>query len=101
MKAFCPEKEVDFNPIIDWAEYLIFSGEKSITIEREKQHRGNLEIKDIEELKKLFQNGDLHPQDLKKFVAEYLVDLLKPIRDHFSKGKPKEMLGELESILKG
>ncbi|MCG2808897.1 MAG: tyrosine--tRNA ligase, partial [Candidatus Portnoybacteria bacterium] len=59
-----------------------------------------LEIKDTEELKELFQKGELHPQDLKKFVAEYLSDLLKPVRDHFSKGKPKEMLEELETVLK-
>ncbi len=101
MKAFCPEKEIEFNPIIDWAEYLIFTREKSITIRREKAHGGNLEIKDIGELKKFFQSSDLHPQDLKKFVAEYLVNLLKPIREHFSKGKPKKMLEELKGILKG
>jgi len=101
MKAFCPEKEIDFNPIIDWTEYLIFPREKSITIERKPEHGGDLKIKDIEELKKLFQKEELHPQDLKKFVAEYLVNLLKPIGDHFSKGKPKEMLEELEVILKG
>lgn len=101
MKAFCPEKEIDFNPIIDWTEYLILPREKSITIKREKEHGGDLNIKDIEELKKLFKEGELHPQDLKKFVAEYLVNLLKPIRDHFSKGEPKEMLEELEVILKG
>ncbi|MEA2113565.1 MAG: tyrosine--tRNA ligase [Patescibacteria group bacterium] len=100
MKAFCPEKETGFNPIIDWVEYLIFSREKSITIKREPMHGGDLKIKNIEELKKLFQKGELHPQDLKKFVAEYLANLLKPIRGHFSKGKPKKMLGELEKILK-
>ncbi|MBU4082404.1 tyrosine--tRNA ligase, partial [Patescibacteria group bacterium] len=66
---------------------------------REEAHGGDLEIKDIEELKDRFQKGDLHPQDLKKFVAEYLSDFLKPIRDRFSKGKPKEMLEELEMVL--
>ncbi|MCG2809022.1 MAG: tyrosine--tRNA ligase [Candidatus Portnoybacteria bacterium] len=101
MKAFCPEKEIGFNPIIDWAEYLIFTREKSITIRREEAHGGDLEIKDTEELKELFQKGELHPQDLKKFVAEYLSDLLKPIRDRFSKGKPKEMIEELETVLRG
>ena len=101
MKAFCPEKEIGFNPIIDWTEYLIFSREKSITIKRETEYGGDLKIKDIKELKNFFQKGELHPQDLKKFVAEYLAHLLKPIRDHFSKGEPKKMLDELKGILRG
>ncbi|MEK7482112.1 MAG: tyrosine--tRNA ligase [Patescibacteria group bacterium] len=109
-KAYCPEGEIEFNPIIDWAEYLIFSTEEKITIERKPEHGGNLTIKNIDELKEIFsakggsasggKNKELHPDDLKNFVAEYLIESLKPAREHFSKGEPKKMLNDLEELIK-
>ncbi len=99
-KAFCPEKELEFNPMIDWTEYLVFNREKKITIKREPKYGGNLTIKSINELKQLFRNGELHPEDLKNFVAEYLIELLKPAREHFSKGRKKKMLENLKELMK-
>lgn len=98
-KAYCPEKEIEFNPIIDWIEYLIFTREEKIIVSRKEEHGGNLEINSVEELKDLFKTGELHPEDLKNFTAEYLIELLKPAREHFSKGKPREMLVQLEQLL--
>src|SRR3989344_8140451 len=108
-KAYCPEGEIEFNPIIDWLEYLIFSTEEKITIERKPEHGGNLTLKNIDELKEIFsakggsasggKNKELHPEDLKKFVTDYLIELLKPAREHFSKGEPKKMLEELEKLI--
>lgn len=98
-KAFCPEGEIEFNPIIDWAEYLIFSREDKIIIERKPEHGGNLEIKNIDELKEIFKNKELHPEDLKKFVADYLIELLKSAREYFEKGEGKKMLAELEELI--
>ena len=99
-KAFCPEGEIEFNPIIDWAEYLIFSREDKIIIERKSEHGGNLEICGIDELKKIFKNKELHPEDLKKFVADYLIELLKLVREYFKKREGKKMLEELEGLIK-
>jgi len=98
-KAFCQEGEIEFNPIIDWVEYLIFSREEKITIERQPEHGGNLKISGIDELKKIFKNKELHPEDLKKFTADYLIELLKPAREYFEKGEGKKMLGELEMLI--
>jgi len=98
-KAFCQEGEIEFNPIIDWLEYLIFSREEKIIIERRPEHGGKLEIRGIDELKKIFKNKELHPEDLKKFVADYLIELLKPAREHFEKGEGKIMLEELEGLI--
>lgn len=97
-KAFCPEKETEFNPLVDWTEHLIFTREKKIEIKRKKEYGGDLKIKNTEELKNLFKKGDLHPEDLKNFVADYLIKLLEPAREHFSNGKPKEMLEGLEKL---
>ncbi len=98
-KSFCPEGEIEFNPIINWAEYLILSRETKIIIERKPEHGGNLEIKNIDELKEIFKNKGLHPVDLKKFVSEYLIELLKPAREHFEKGEAKKMLEELNKLI--
>ena len=100
MKAFCPPKEILFNPIIDWAEHIIFPREEQgIVITREEAHGGNLNVPDPEELKSVFREGGLHPEDLKHFVADYLINFLAPIRDHFSKGAPKEMLDDLKRLI--
>lgn len=98
-KAFCPEGEIEFNPIIDWLEYLVFSRENEIVISRKPEHGGNLNINSIDELKKIFKNKELHPDDLKKFMAEYLIKLLKSARERFGKGEPKKMLEELEKLI--
>ncbi|MFH1290644.1 MAG: tyrosine--tRNA ligase, partial [Nanoarchaeota archaeon] len=99
-KAFCPEKETVFNPVLDWADKLIFKGEdKEVSIKRDEKFGGELQFKNYAELEEVFAKGDLHPMDLKSFVADYLVEVLAPIRADFSEGKLKEALAELESRL--
>ncbi len=99
-KAFCPEKEIEFNPIIDWIEHLILIQEEKIILKRKIEHGGNLEIRNIDKLKDLFKKNKIHSEDLKNFVAEYLIKLLKPAREHFSRGEPMEMLKELERLIR-
>lgn len=99
MKAFCPPKETAFNPIIEWAEHLIFSREeRGIVIKRDASHGGDFALQNADELKKAFQEGALHPEDLKTFVADYLIDFLAPVREHFSSGAPKEMWEDLKRL---
>lgn len=98
-KAFCPEGVVEFNPIIDWLEYLVFARENKIVISRKPEHGGNLNISGIDGLKKIFKNKELHPDDLKNFMAEYLIVLLKPARERFEKGELKKILEELEKLI--
>ena len=98
-KAFCPEKEIEFNPLIDWAEKLIFPINGKLEIIRSDKFGGNIKYNSCNDLKKDFKTGNLHPIDLKNAVAESLIKILKPAREHFSKGKPKEMLEELEKLI--
>ena len=99
-KAFCPPKEIVFNPIIDWTEHLILAREeRGIVIKREESHGGNLALQNAEELKSVFQKGGLHSEDLKHFVADYLINFLAPIRGHFSKGAPKQMREDLKRLM--
>lgn len=99
-KAFCPEGEANYNPILNWAKLLIFSRESSITISRKPEHGGDLIFNNYGELEKSFVERKLHPMDLKNFVSGYLIELLKPAREFFMDGEGKGMLEELEEIKK-
>jgi tyrosyl-tRNA synthetase len=86
MKAFCPEKMIEGNPVLEICKYVIFPelANKSFQIERPKKYGGYLEFTSYEELEKAFLKG-LHPLDLKKTTAKYVNEMLKPIRAYFEK----------------
>ena len=98
-KAFCPPKEIDFNPVLDWAKHIIFPIRGKLEVKRESKYGNDLSYQDFASLEKDYQEDKLFAQDLKNAVAESLIDILKPARDHFGKGKPKEMLENLEKLL--
>jgi len=89
--AFCPEKVVDGNPILELWKYIIFRKFSSRTIERSEKFGGNVEIFDYKQLEDMFRNGKLHPLDLKKETANAINDVLVPVRKHFEKGKAKTL----------
>ena len=98
--AFCPKEEIVFNPVIDWTEKLIFPIKQKLEVKRKKEFGGNKIYRSLESLKRDFSKGDLHPADLKDAVAESLIEILKPARKYFSKGKPKKMLDDLKNLMK-
>ncbi|MFH1308168.1 MAG: tyrosine--tRNA ligase [archaeon] len=98
-KAFCPEKEIDFNPILDWVKHLIFPVKNNLEVKRDKKFGGNSVYNNYIKLEEDFASGKLHPLDLKNAVAESLIDILEPARKHFSKGKPKQYLDELSNLI--
>ncbi len=84
-KAYCPEGEIADNPVIDICRYLIFRRNANITISRSEKFGGSLELNGFDELKQVFESGGLHPQDLKDATAQYLSDILEPVRKYFEK----------------
>ncbi|MBI4019971.1 MAG: tyrosine--tRNA ligase [Candidatus Aenigmarchaeota archaeon] len=101
-KAFCPEKETEFNPVLDWARHLVFGNEKaSLKVEREGKFGGEITYHGFDELKSDFEKGRLHPMDLKNAMAERLIALLKPARDHFDKPRNRQRLEELDQLITG
>ncbi len=92
-KAFCPEKVCEGNPIYEIAEYLILR-DRSMKIERPAKFGGDIEVVDSTELAKIYQEGKLHPMDLKRAVVRELVVMLKPSREYFEKNK--EYLAQLK-----
>ncbi len=83
-KAFCPEKIVEGNPMIEYAEYICMR-DKPLKVERPAKFGGDVEFATSAELKSVYMEGKLHPMDLKNAVAKELMELLKPSRDYFAK----------------
>ena len=83
LSAYCPEKEADGNPIIEYIKYLVFPRVKKFIVEREEKHGGDIEFDSFEALYKEYTAGNIHPYDLKKATAEYLIQILSPIRKYF------------------
>ncbi len=98
--AFCPEGEIEFNPILDWVKRLIFREKKSeLLIERPEKFGGDITYYSYDELEKAFLEKQLHPMDLKNAVVNKLIALLEPARKHFEKPKIKKMLEELDNLI--
>jgi tyrosyl-tRNA synthetase len=84
-KAFCPEKIVEGNPILDYTKNIVFESFGEFLIKREAKNGGDLFFKTYADLEGEFVAGNLHPSDLKVNVAESINKLLQPVREHFSK----------------
>jgi len=98
-KAFCPP-ETDFNPVLDWAEHLIFhNNEQGLHVERTPENGGNVDFATFEELRDTYAAGKLHPGDLKNAVAQSLIDMLEPVRKRFEQDDLKAMWSDLEKLL--
>jgi tyrosyl-tRNA synthetase len=89
-KAFCPAKQTKNNGVLAFLENVAFPTlertKKNLIINRPEKFGGNLEFKTYKELEQAFVNG-LHPMDLKNAMAEFLDDVLSPIRKDFDKRK--------------
>ena len=57
-----------------------------------------MEFSTYTELEDAFKARQLHPMDLKQAVAEEINTLLEPVRKHFEKGKPKELLEKIRGF---
>ncbi len=98
--AFCPEGEVEFNPLLDWAKYLVFINESSfLEIKRPEKYGGDKMYKSYEDLEKDFAEKALHPMDLKAAMAIKINEILAPAREHFAKPEIKKLKEEMDKLL--
>ncbi len=96
--AYCPEGEVAYNPILDWVKHLIMINSSSLIVNRKEEHGGDKTYTSYEELEKDYIAKNLHPQDLKKAVAQWLIQKLEPARVYFEDPKRKSALEEIERL---
>lgn len=98
-KAYCPEGIINENPILEYCKYIIFEKFKELKIERPVKFGGNLTINSYQELENLFTKKQLHPMDLKNAVSGSLIELLKPVKEHFTKNKKaRELFEQVKSF---
>ncbi|MFP4112357.1 MAG: tyrosine--tRNA ligase [Candidatus Woesearchaeota archaeon] len=98
-KAYCPEKQVKDNPILEYCEYMIFERFDKVLVERPEKFGGNLEFNSYKELETSFESGSLHPLDLKNTVSKYIIEMIKPVNEYFEKNKDaKKLKEEVESF---
>jgi tyrosyl-tRNA synthetase len=96
--AYCPAKEVEGNPMLDYAKHIIFRKYNSFTVERKEKYGGNIEFWSYDELEKAYKEGKVHPADLKEAVAFYLNMIISPIREHFNKDpRARKLYEEVKS----
>jgi len=86
-KAYCPEKEVEMNPVLEITHYILFREKKSLLVTRPSKFGGDIEYTSFKELREAYRKGELHPKDLKESVARELNEIITPIRDHFERRK--------------
>lgn len=81
-KAFCPP-EVDYNPVLDWVEHLVFHNDMQFFVARKEENGGDVTYTTFEDVKAAYTSGALHPGDLKNAAAEALIKIMEPIRNAF------------------
>jgi len=90
--AFCPTKEVEGNPVLEYVKYILFEENESLTVKRPAKYGGDKTYKNYRELETDYTSGALHPADLKKMTAEELGKLVKPVREYFEKNEEAKKL---------
>jgi tyrosyl-tRNA synthetase len=83
-RAFCTERTIAFNPVIDICKHIIFREKPVFTIERPAKFGGTIDFHSFPELEAAYAQGKLHPQDLKNGVADELAMILEPVRRYFA-----------------
>ncbi len=82
--AFCPAKEVDGNPIVEAVRWIALPWEGRFAIDRAEKHGGPIAFESEAPFLEAWRSGSLHPQDVKRAIAEVLDRLTTPARTFFA-----------------
>jgi len=92
IKAYCPPKQTEENPILEYCKYIIFELIDVFKIERPEKYGGNIKYNSYEELERDYSEGMLNPPDLKHAVVKYINQFLAPVIDHFKSNENAKKL---------
>ena len=99
-KAYCPEKDVDDNPIFDYIKYLIIPRFGKLELKRPEKFGGDKVYNTYEEICEDYKKGDLNPADLKPNVARLINDMIEPVRKHFENDPEAKKILQLVNSFK-
>jgi tyrosyl-tRNA synthetase len=94
--AYCPPKEIENNPVLEIARYVLFPWSGSVEIDRPLKYGGSSNFATFEDLEKEYRLGQVHPLDLKNAVAASLIAILEPVRREFR--DHSELLRKMERL---
>jgi tyrosyl-tRNA synthetase len=98
-QAYCPPKQINDNPCVDYVRHLVFPKFGELIIRRKEEHGGDVTFKSIEAFEAAYANEELHPGDLKDALFEAIDKMIEPIREHFnSDPKAKQLLKQVRSF---
>jgi tyrosyl-tRNA synthetase len=80
-KAFCPQAQVEENPVLQILQHHVFPRAGSVTVKRPAKFGGDRAFGSYEEMADAYGKGEVHPMDLKAACAESLVEVLRPVRE--------------------
>jgi tyrosyl-tRNA synthetase len=83
--AYCPPKVAKNNPILELARLIIYPENDRLEIPRPAKYGGPETFESFKQLESTYSEGKIHPLDLKNGVTQALTEILKPVREHFSR----------------
>lgn len=89
--AWCPERTIDKNPILELCRYLIIPSKGKLSIIRDRKFGGDMEYTTYKDIESDFKTGKLHPSDLKNGVYEIISEMVGDVREHFDNEKGREL----------
>ncbi|MEM1836477.1 MAG: tyrosine--tRNA ligase [Pyrobaculum sp.] len=98
-KAYCPPRDVEYNPVLEILRIVEFREERKtpFVIKRPEKYGGDVEVWSYGEVEALYKEGKIHPADLKNATAEALAALLQPVYKYFQ-GPGRWVLEEMRDI---
>lgn len=78
--AYCPPHTED-NPVAEIYRYHVFPRFDRVVVDRPEKYGGDLEYTTYDELAQDLDTGELHPQDAKETLVEYVDRLVEPGRE--------------------
>lgn len=78
--AYCPP-HTDGNPVAEIYRYHVFPRFDRVVVDRPEKYGGDLEYATYDELAQDLDTGELHPQDAKETLVEYVDRLVEPGRE--------------------
>lgn len=81
--AYCRVGDVENNSILAITRLIVFPKFEKVRIKRDKKFGKDLDFEDYKDLERAFESGKLHALDLKDSVADYLEEIIAPIRKNW------------------